>query len=232
MAEKKRSPNFSLNDSLLLCELMGESSSEEGLSCHQYFRHKFTNNITSTSKRNQWAVLARRFNIKAESPRDVPSLQKKWDNLVQCHRSAFSDFLNSQRATGGGPCSKRLSTLTEAVMSVVGKSAATTIGVIGTEMDTSMIQVASLNASTSSNTTCTLSSEHVEVDNLSNNRFTATAAEDIDSDLVNTETSLSSKYSSVSVVCCQCQCHRRIEMLKEEKINLQIRLLKKQLGEE
>ena len=42
--EKKRSPNFSASDCILLCEVMGNvCKKDKTMSNHEYTRHRFTN---------------------------------------------------------------------------------------------------------------------------------------------------------------------------------------------
>ncbi|XP_045184543.2 uncharacterized protein LOC123542664 isoform X1 [Mercenaria mercenaria] len=136
-----RSPNFSMSDALLLCEVMGGDSGVEGLSFHSMQRHKFTNTITSCSKGAAWKTIVQAFNSRADEPREIPSLKKKWDNLAQTHRSQYSDYLHSQQLTGGGPSCKKLSVVTEAVMAVIGRNACNTKGVVGSDLDTTQLQI-------------------------------------------------------------------------------------------
>ncbi|KAH3890121.1 hypothetical protein DPMN_014192 [Dreissena polymorpha] len=49
--------------------------------------------ITSVSKKQCWGSVTEHFNKKAEFPRDQQTLNKKWDNLVQVHRSLFAEHL-------------------------------------------------------------------------------------------------------------------------------------------
>ncbi|XP_053372482.1 uncharacterized protein LOC123559464 isoform X2 [Mercenaria mercenaria] len=195
--------------------------------------------ITSCSKAAAWKRVVQAFNARADEPREMTALKKKWDNLVQSHRSQYADYLHSQQLTGGGPSCKKLSVVTEAVMAVIGRNACNTKGVVGSDLDTTQLQINNFNGSISS----AVAMEEDELSRPCDSRTTHVSVPD--TDVVNTleedhtsfrnsasARAIPNQSSSVQVVCCRCNCHRKIEILKEEKLGLQIRLLKKQLGEE
>ncbi|XP_060608244.1 uncharacterized protein LOC132760310 isoform X2 [Ruditapes philippinarum] len=138
---KKRSANFSEQECVLLMEILGEVSElNPNLTRYQYLKHKFTNGITSKSKRDQWNQIHNRFVSCSGTSRNQEELEKKTNNLVQKHRNLYSDFKRNISQTGGGPRTPALSFLTEAVMAVVGKESVSVAGVcLGEHTDTTIM---------------------------------------------------------------------------------------------
>ncbi|WAR12608.1 hypothetical protein MAR_026788 [Mya arenaria] len=90
--EKKRNPNFSKEECLLICKLMGEESGH-GMSKHALYKKGYTSRITSETKRKMWEAVERSFNVQSTGiHRTVDLLTKKWDNLTQVHRPKFMDY--------------------------------------------------------------------------------------------------------------------------------------------
>jgi len=60
----------------------------------------YSSAITAVAKKLCWVSVTERFNNQAEFPRDQHTLNKKWDNLVQIHRSLFAEHLILLNKTG------------------------------------------------------------------------------------------------------------------------------------
>ncbi|XP_052276045.1 uncharacterized protein LOC127875222 [Dreissena polymorpha] len=231
--DKKRSANFSPNDCLLLAHIMNEPAQEGSiLTRYAYLKSRFNPSITSTSKKLMWEKVGTLFNMRAEYPRDVVVLQKKWDNLIQTHRSKYQDHLFAQNKTGGGAVTTVLGPITEAIMDVVGRSSSNTVGIVETTFDSGFLQLDAFDAfSDSPGASQGLqTATAIHLPTAAPNRFnralpvTGSGPAAIANDAASNAT--------IETVCCSCGCHTRVQKLKEEKLTLQIKLLKRQLNYE
>ncbi|XP_052806428.1 uncharacterized protein LOC128235663 [Mya arenaria] len=239
---KKRSPNFSLHDCMLLAEVMGGPSGTQNLTRYQYVHNKHTPSITTKTKRHMWEeTIPKMYNAGSEFPRSSIDLLKKWDNLVQRHNNLYQDYIQNQQKTGGGPNAGTIGLLTDAVISVVGKKACGLIGIsgqAGMPMDSGFLQLPSNNVSTGISTTngSDLNSASTWGISASSNA-SLSASEDLVTNyspvqMVTDLNVTSETYNISDSVICTCSCHTVMQGLREEKLRLQIRVLKKQLGEE
>ncbi|XP_052817934.1 uncharacterized protein LOC128243952 [Mya arenaria] len=127
-AQKPRRPNFTQQDCLLLAQVMGEEHPGLKMSFNSVVKHRFTNGITSQTKKTCWKMIQAKFNASGSEQRDADHLEKKWDNLCALHRSIYADHQRSLAMTGMGPVPSKYSLITEAVMDVVGRSTASVVG--------------------------------------------------------------------------------------------------------
>ncbi|XP_052763928.1 uncharacterized protein LOC128205910 [Mya arenaria] len=142
---------------------------------------------------------------------------------------------------GGGPNAGTIGLLTDAVISVVGKKACGLIGIsvqAGMPMDSGFLQLPSNNVSTGISTTngSDLNSASTWGISASSNA-SLSASEDLVTNyspvqMVTDLNVTSETYNISDSVICTCSCHTVMQGLQEEKLRLQIRVLKKQLGEE
>ncbi|XP_060608243.1 uncharacterized protein LOC132760310 isoform X1 [Ruditapes philippinarum] len=214
---KKRSANFSEQECVLLMEILGEVSElNPNLTRYQYLKHKFTNGITSKSKRDQWNQIHNRFVSCSGTSRNQEELEKKTNNLVQKHRNLYSDFKRNISQTGGGPRTPALSFLTEAVMAVVGKESVSVAGVcLGEHTDTTIMTSVD-NSSETAVQLQEVQSEEVVVETRSQLPVRAKS-----------QSHFTSKSSNHCEICCKSK--QELNKLKKRKLELEIELLKKKL---
>lgn len=159
-------------------------------------------------KKGVWPAVADLYNAQADTQRKPDDLQKKWDNLTQVHRAKYSDYVRATSATGGGPCKAQLSTLTDAVMGVIGKSAVNVVG-IAPELgyDTTWLQV---NNTTTTTNTCTVDE--------------GTSITDLIVTVVPTQDNTCTK--------CQCFQCKETRKMKRKKLEYQLEFYKRKLNEQ
>ncbi|KAH3769798.1 uncharacterized protein LOC127843927 isoform X1 [Dreissena polymorpha] len=206
--KKEREQKFSLDDCLILCNLMAEGSGISGLTNHELLKHRFTEGITSQTKKKMWTRVSDLYNGKASKSRSADKLEKKWVNLVAKHRIIYTDHVRDRALTGGGCLQKTLDIVTEAVMNVIGIESPSIAGAAGVALDSSFSLLESFSAAAIPSHTVT---QYLEV--------VAGPSESVD-------------YGSR----CNCSCHGNdqlhgmsLEQLKRKKIILEIQLLTQKL---
>ncbi|XP_052256773.1 uncharacterized protein LOC127861983 isoform X2 [Dreissena polymorpha] len=139
--KRKRNPNFSLQDSLLLTQIMGETHPDfhdMDMSFHKVDKARFSNRISKATKNALWVAVTENVNARAQFRREQSILEKKWENLQRDHRNLYMDFQREISLTGRGPIGRTLSVLTEAVIDVIGKQSAAVVGAAGAAYDSTL----------------------------------------------------------------------------------------------
>ncbi|XP_062605145.1 uncharacterized protein LOC134266952 [Saccostrea cucullata] len=114
MAEKKRKPNWTLEECLHLTRLFNDNK--------KILRAKFGAGVTTQKKREVWKNITESINAANPSTvRTIEEVEKKWHNIHMKGRGEISDFRRSLQKTGGGPAEKPLSALSQAVEEVIGE---------------------------------------------------------------------------------------------------------------
>ncbi|KAH3884439.1 uncharacterized protein LOC127837261 [Dreissena polymorpha] len=205
-SKKEREQKFSLDDCIILCNLMAEDCGLNGLSNHELLKHRFTEGITSQTKKKMWARVSDMYNVKASKTRSADKLEKKWLNLVAKHRIIYTDYVRDRALTGGGCLQKNLDIVTEAIMNVIGIESPSIAGAAGVALDSSFSQLETLSA-----VAIPSHEQYMEV--------VSGPSQTVD-------------YGSR----CHCSCHRNdqfqemsMEQLKRKKIILEIKLLTQRL---
>ncbi|KAH3737053.1 hypothetical protein DPMN_043629 [Dreissena polymorpha] len=177
-----------------------------------------------------WETVSSIFNVRAEYPRECIVLQKKWDNLVQTHRAKYQDHLLAQNRTGGGAVNTVLGPVTEAIMDVVGRGSSNIVGIGEHTLDSLQLDAfdAFGDSPGASQGTQTASAVHLTTAALNSFNRPSPVTGSASATFANDDTS----NATIETVCCSCGCHTRVQKLKEEKLILQIKLLKKQLKHE
>ncbi|XP_052817669.1 uncharacterized protein LOC128243775 [Mya arenaria] len=220
--EKKRNPNFSKEECLLICKLMGEESGH-GMSKHALYKKGYTSRITSETKRKMWEAVERSFNVQSTGiHRTVDLLTKKWDNLTQVHRPKFMDYKRQLHLTD----------LTNAVIDVIGRDGCAMDGIGGSEeFDSTCIQ------ESQSRSDVGLNSQPVyQFVNDYTTYQPVLEADEVPATfhLSRPEASTTSKVFTTSTSCNRCCCQecKAIRQLQKRKLELEVAILAKQLKKE
>ncbi|KAH3855524.1 hypothetical protein DPMN_098092 [Dreissena polymorpha] len=112
---------------------MAEDCGLNGLSNHELLKHRFTEGITSQTKKKMWARVSDLYNVKASKTRSADKLEKKWLNLVAKLHIIYTDYVRDRA-------------LTEAIMNVIGIESPSIAGAAGVALDSSFSQLESLSA--------------------------------------------------------------------------------------
>ncbi|KAL4236150.1 hypothetical protein ACF0H5_004536 [Mactra antiquata] len=184
-----------------------------------YLRHKFTTRITSASKKSLWDTIHKEFTLQADVPRTCSELVKKWDNLVQKSRAQYSDFVHERNKTGGGQCTKELSPVIDAVMSLIGKHSINVNG-IHSSGDSTRVMIDLISVPELTNFCVTETGDNVNQTTEGIELFCQN----------NSVSNLSCNQETRTEKCCKCSWHLQYNKWQDEKIKLEIKLLKRQLG--
>ncbi|XP_062579976.1 uncharacterized protein LOC134241972 [Saccostrea cucullata] len=124
MAEKKRKPNWTMEECLHLTHLFNDNK--------KILRAKFGAGVTTQKKREVWKNITEAINAANPSTvRTIEEVEKKWHNIHMKGRGEISDFRRSLQKTGGGPAEKPLSALSQAVEEVIGEENVSICGISG-----------------------------------------------------------------------------------------------------
>uniref|UniRef100_A0A146LYD6 Regulatory protein zeste n=1 Tax=Lygus hesperus TaxID=30085 RepID=A0A146LYD6_LYGHE len=115
--KKKRAPNFTSHEKSLLVEIVRKYSAV--VEC------KTTNNVSRTEKNEAWSRLADEYNSTSGCEfRTADNLRGAWDNLKKAARRTANQVKKEFNRTGGGSSrAPPLTSVDEAVLSVIGVSA-------------------------------------------------------------------------------------------------------------
>ncbi|XP_048242976.1 myb-related transcription factor, partner of profilin-like [Haliotis rufescens] len=89
---KKRRPNFTKEESLLLAELVASNK--------LVIEGKFGPGITSLKRQEAWQMITDTLNASLMHRRTKEEVEKKWKNLKSQSKKAFSNFRQQTIATG------------------------------------------------------------------------------------------------------------------------------------
>ncbi|XP_071795579.1 nuclear apoptosis-inducing factor 1-like [Asterias amurensis] len=119
-----RKPNFSEKEKLLLLSEWEKRA--------DVLRPKFSSKVTSQIKHEAWRQIAEALNSSFPSVRrDVPELQKKWQNMNSKMKEEASKYRKESVKTGGGPAPPDLSPMDQRLMTLIGENSPTIVGISG-----------------------------------------------------------------------------------------------------
>ncbi|XP_053405196.1 uncharacterized protein LOC128558921 [Mercenaria mercenaria] len=119
--KERRAPNFTQQDCVLLCEVMGSPCHlDEKITNHAYLKQRFRSNVTSLTKKLVWKEVAVSYNASSIVPRKSTDLDKKWNNMILVNKNHFHDYKRKISQTGNSTSVPQLSLLTIAVIDVIG----------------------------------------------------------------------------------------------------------------
>jgi hypothetical protein len=121
---RNRGKNFDTSEIQLLTELVERNI--------DIINSKLTNSITNEKKKKLWDDITMQVNALGIAYRTTKDIKTKWNNMHQTAKKEFSLNKISQRKTGGGPCSKPLSNVTEKIVDMY-KDSPTFNGLMGFE---------------------------------------------------------------------------------------------------
>ncbi|XP_071094971.1 nuclear apoptosis-inducing factor 1-like [Haliotis cracherodii] len=137
MTDKKRKPNWSEDQNLLLTKLVDENKA--------VLLGKFGAGVTAQKKKEKWVELTHTINAAFPGCIRAPEeVEKKWHNIQSKARGEIARYKQGVISTGGGtsPC-PTLSATSEVVWDILGQNNVSISG-IPPAMDTSLLQVVSL----------------------------------------------------------------------------------------
>lgn len=120
-----RGKNFDTSEIQLLADLVEKNIVT--------INSKFTNTITNEKKKKVWENITSQINALGIANRSIKEIKTKWTNMHQTAKKEFSSNKLSQRKTGGGPCAKPLSVVSEKIVDLY-KDSPTFNGLSGFEM--------------------------------------------------------------------------------------------------
>ncbi|XP_046345485.2 uncharacterized protein LOC124126110 isoform X2 [Haliotis rufescens] len=132
---KKRRPNFTKEESLLLAELVASNK--------VVLEGKFGPGITSLKRQEAWQVremITDTLNASLMHRRTKEEVEKKWKNLKSQSKKAFSNLRQQTIATGGGPPPIPVSPVTDAVVEAIGRDNMSLTG-ISNSCDSTALQL-------------------------------------------------------------------------------------------
>ena len=109
-AERKRKPNFSMNEMSVITD-----SVQKNLDIIQ---SKLTNNVTNKKKNQIWEEITKDVNAVGKANRTVQEVKDKWKNLHSTAKKEFSTFKKESKKTGGGPPPKQPSQSSEQIIEI------------------------------------------------------------------------------------------------------------------
>lgn len=105
---RNRGKNFDTSEIQLLTDLVEKNI--------DIINSKFTNTITNEKKKKIWENITSQVNSLGIANRSIKEIKTKWTNMHQTAKKEFSTNKLSQRKTGGGPCAKPLSVVSEKIV--------------------------------------------------------------------------------------------------------------------
>ncbi|XP_071111720.1 nuclear apoptosis-inducing factor 1-like [Haliotis cracherodii] len=138
MPDKKRKPNWSEDQNLLLTKLVDDNKA--------VLLGKFRAGVvTAQKKKEKWVELTHTINAAFPGCIRAPEeVEKKWHNIQSKAREEITRYKQGVISTGGGPSPcPTLSATSEVVWDILGKNNVSISG-IPSAMDTSLLQVVSL----------------------------------------------------------------------------------------
>ncbi|XP_071117454.1 uncharacterized protein [Haliotis cracherodii] len=129
---KKRRPNFTKEESLLLAELVASNKA--------VIEGKFGPGITSLKRQEAWQMITDTLNASLMNKRTKEEVEKKRKNLKSQSKKAFSNFRQQTIATGGGPPPIPVSPVTDAVVEAIGRDNMSLTG-ISNSCDSTALQL-------------------------------------------------------------------------------------------
>ncbi|XP_062621653.1 uncharacterized protein LOC134283222 [Saccostrea cucullata] len=122
--KRNRGKNFDSSEIQLLADLVERNV--------DIINSKLTNSVTNEKKKKVWDNITEQINALGVSCRTTKEIKTKWTNMHQTAKKEFSNNKLSQRRTGGGPCAKPLSTVSEKIIDIY-KDSPTFTGLSGFE---------------------------------------------------------------------------------------------------
>ena len=108
--ERKRKPNFSVNEISVITENVKNHLA--------VIQSKLTNNITNRKKNEVWQEITDAVNAVGTAGRTLAEVKDKWKNLHSTVKKEFSTFRKETKKTGGGPAPKPPSASSEKIIEV------------------------------------------------------------------------------------------------------------------
>ena len=109
-AERKRKPNFSMNEMSVITDSVRKNL--------DIIQSKLTNNITNKKKNQIWEEITKNVNAVGKANRTVQEVKDKWKNLHSTAKKEFSAFRKESKKTGGGPPPKQPSQSSEQIIEI------------------------------------------------------------------------------------------------------------------
>ena len=109
-AERKRKPNFSMNEMSVITDSVRKNL--------DIIQSKLTNNITNKKKNQIWEEITKDVNAAGKANRTVQEVKDKWKNLHSTAKKEFSTFRKESKKTGGGPPPKQPSQSSEQIIEI------------------------------------------------------------------------------------------------------------------
>ena len=109
-AERKRKPNFSMNEMSVITDSVRKNL--------DIIQSKLTNNITNKKKNQIWEEITKDVNAVGKANRTVQEVKDKWKNLHSTAKKEFSTFRKESKKTGGGPPPKQPSQSSEQIIEI------------------------------------------------------------------------------------------------------------------
>ncbi|XP_046326929.2 uncharacterized protein LOC124111322 [Haliotis rufescens] len=110
---KKRQPNFTQEEQLLLSGLVAANS--------VILEGKLGPGVTAWQRRQTWQKITNTLNKGKTHKRTKEEVRKKWKNLKSQSKQTFSNFRQQTIATEGGPPPIPVSPVTDAVAEAIGR---------------------------------------------------------------------------------------------------------------
>ena len=109
-AERKRKPNFSMNEMSVITDSVRKNL--------DIIQSKLTNNITNKKKNQIWEEITKDVNAVGKANRTVQEVKDQWKNLHSTAKKEFSTFREESKKTGGGPPPKQPSQSSEQIIEI------------------------------------------------------------------------------------------------------------------
>ena len=105
---RNREKNFDTREIQLLTELVEKNI--------EIINSKFSNTVTNEKKKKIWENITIQINALGIANRTAKEIKTKWINMHQNAKKEYSDDKLYRRQTGGGPCPKPVSSISERIV--------------------------------------------------------------------------------------------------------------------
>ena len=105
---RNRGKNFDTREIQLLTELVEKNI--------EIINSKFSNSVTNEKKKKIWENITIQINALGVANRTAKEIKTKWINMHQTAKKEYSEDKLYRRQTGGGPCPKPVSSISERIV--------------------------------------------------------------------------------------------------------------------